>query len=57
LEAEAQAQACECPVVCTDIEASREIVKDKLNGLINEDIFVLNIEIIDNEKSHKEIEI
>ncbi|MGE6489806.1 glycosyltransferase family 4 protein [Paenisporosarcina sp. NPDC076898] len=55
-----EAQACECPIVCTDIEGSKEIVKDKLTGftfpVTNDHIGVLHIlELLADDKLRKEI--
>jgi glycosyltransferase involved in cell wall biosynthesis len=55
-----EAQACECPVVCTDIGGSREVVKDGVSGftfpLSNENKAVSTISmLINNQKLHYKI--
>lgn len=55
-----EAQACECPIVCTDIGGSNEIVKDKQTGftfpVTNDKIAVLQAcELLNNRKLRKEI--
>ena len=55
-----EAQACECPIVCTDIAGSNEIVSDKLTGftfpVTNDNIAVLQTyELLNNSKLRNKI--
>lgn len=55
-----EAQACECPIVCTDIGGSNEIVTDKLTGFTfpveDDNIAILQTnELLNNGKLRKEI--
>lgn len=55
-----EAQACECPIVCTDIGGSNEIVKDKQSGftfpVTNDKIAVLQAnELLNNRKLRKAV--
>ncbi|QEY21279.1 glycosyltransferase [Psychrobacillus sp. AK 1817] len=55
-----EAQACECPIVCTDIGGSNEIVTDKLTGftfpVINDNIAILQTqELLNNSKLRKKV--
>lgn len=55
-----EAQACECPIVCTDIGGSNEIVQDTQTGftfpVTNDNIAVLQAdELLNNRKLRKEV--